>query len=172
MPQLWSKSWGDSSPPGEKAWAGSILKTHSGFHLVKRSVGISKYSNRYLLNRLWKRSYSWRISNGAVVNQELCGFVSLSGYPVSILSKYSLVRKVSLWCTHSLVLASSVSFGLDLNFNCFSTATAFKDVSAGSGVSLSLTMQDASWLFPLSSGQRRPSRGILGVLTRAADSED
>lgn len=50
----------------------------------------------------------------------------LSGYPVSILSKYSLVRKVSLRCTHSLVLASSVSFGLDLNFKCFSTVTAFK----------------------------------------------
>lgn len=65
-----------------------------------------------------------------------CGFVSLSGYPVSILSKCNLMQKVNLWRTHSLVLASSVSFGLDLNFNCFFTVTTFKDASAGSGVSL------------------------------------
>lgn len=70
------------------------------------------------------------------MNHQLCDFVSLSGYPVSILFKYNLMQKVNLWCTHSLVLASSVSFGLDLNFNCFFTVTALKDASASSGVSL------------------------------------
>lgn len=70
------------------------------------------------------------------MNHQLYDFVSLSGYPVSILFKYNLMQKVNLWCAHSLVLASSVSFGLDLNFNCFFTVTAFKDASAGIGVSL------------------------------------